>query len=128
VELTPDNVGDVSEVPDLLDQIDAEVASLTADGAYDGKAVYDAMAERHPSAMVIIPPRVTSVADETIAQRDRHLALIDERGRMGGQRRSGYNRRSLVETAMFATRPSLAGDFRPEPCPIRRSSAMCLIG
>jgi transposase len=101
VELTPDDVGDVSEVPDLLDQIDAEVASLTADGAYDGKAVYDAMAERHPSAMVIIPPRVTSVANETIAQRDRHLALIDERGRMGWQRRSGYNRRSLVETAMF---------------------------
>jgi hypothetical protein len=51
--------------------------------------------------MVIIPPRVTSVANETIAQRDRHLALIDERGRMGWQRRSGYNRRSLVETAMF---------------------------
>ena len=59
------------------------------------------MAERHPSAMVIIPPRATSVADETIAQRDRHLAMIDERGRMGWQRRSGYNQRSLVETAMF---------------------------
>ena len=74
VELTPDDVGDVSEVPDLLDQIDAEVASLTADGAYDGKAVYDAMAERHPSATVIIPPRVTSsVADETTStQRDQH--------------------------------------------------------
>src|SRR5580693_3469144 len=86
VELTSDDVGDVSEMPDLLDQIDADVASMTADGAYDGKAVYDAMAGRHPSAMVIIPPRVTSVANETIAQRDRHLALIDERGRMGWQR------------------------------------------
>ena len=31
VELTPDDVGDVSEVPDLLDQIDADVASLTAE-------------------------------------------------------------------------------------------------
>jgi hypothetical protein len=35
-ELTPDDVGDVSELPALLDQIDGEAASLTADGAYDG--------------------------------------------------------------------------------------------
>jgi hypothetical protein len=102
VELTPDDVGDVSEVPDLLDQIDAEVASVTGDGAYDGEAVYDAVAERHPSATVIIPPRATSVAGETTAtQRDQHLAMIDEHGRIGWQRRSGYNQRSLVETAMF---------------------------
>ena len=33
VELTLDDVGDVSAVPELLDQIEADVASLTADGA-----------------------------------------------------------------------------------------------
>jgi len=32
-ELTPDDVGDVSEVPELLDQVDAGIASMTADGA-----------------------------------------------------------------------------------------------
>ena len=47
-ELTSDDVGDVSEISALLDQIDAEVASMTADGAYDGEVVYDAVAERHP--------------------------------------------------------------------------------
>ena len=36
-ELTPDDVGHVSEIPALLDQIDSEIASLTADGAYDGE-------------------------------------------------------------------------------------------
>jgi hypothetical protein len=51
-ELTPDDVGDVSEILDLLDQIDVDVASLTADGACDGEAVYDAVAERHPKAAV----------------------------------------------------------------------------
>src|SRR2546421_12813589 len=40
VELTPDDVGDVSEFPELLDQIEADVASLTADGAYDGEAIH----------------------------------------------------------------------------------------
>jgi hypothetical protein len=46
-ELTPDDVGDVSAVPELLGQIDRRVASLTAHGAYDGEAVYKAVAERH---------------------------------------------------------------------------------
>jgi hypothetical protein len=55
VELTPDDVGDVSELSGLLDQIDAEVASLTADGAYDGEATYNTVVDRHPGAEVIIP-------------------------------------------------------------------------
>src|SRR5882757_701492 len=62
VELTPDDVGDVSEIPHLLNQIEADVASMTADGAYDGQVVYDAVAERHPNAAVIVPPRIESVA------------------------------------------------------------------
>src|SRR6202167_4140653 len=43
VELTPDDVGDVSEAPDLLDQIHGDIASMTADGAYDGEAGYGAV-------------------------------------------------------------------------------------
>jgi hypothetical protein len=101
-ELTPDDVGDVSEIPGLLDQIDAKVASLTADGAYDGAAVYDAVAERHPEAAVIIPPRATARPNETTTtQRDRHIAEISKHGRMGWQRSSGYNHRSLAETALY---------------------------
>jgi transposase len=102
-ELTSDDVGDVPEKLVLLDQIDAEVASLRVDGAYDGEAVYDAVAERHPEAAVIIPPRATAVPNETATptQRDRHIAEISKPGRMGWQRRSGYNRRSLAETAIY---------------------------
>jgi Transposase DDE domain len=101
-ELTPDDIGDVSEVPELLDQIDADIALVTADGAYDCEAVYDAVAEPHPQAAVIIPPRATAIRNETTTtQRDRHLQVIETRGRMNWQRSSGYNRRSLAETAMF---------------------------
>ena len=94
VELTPDDVGDVSELPGLLKQVDSDVASLTADGAYDGG--------RHPDAKIIIPPRATAVPNETTTtQRDQHIATIEKHGRMNWQRRSGYNRRSLVETAIY---------------------------
>lgn len=101
-ELTTEDVGDAPEVPNLLDQIEGAIASLTADGAYDGEPVYQAVAERQPNASVIIPPRSTAVPSTTATtQRDLHLEAIATHGRMGWQRTSGYNRRSLVETAMF---------------------------
>ena len=47
------------------------------------------------------PPRSSAVPSATAetapTKRDRHLQLIAERGRMGWQRASGYNRRALVE-------------------------------
>ncbi len=51
-ELTLDDGGDVSALPDLLDHIEGPVASVTGDGAYDGKMVYDAVAKRHPEGIV----------------------------------------------------------------------------
>jgi transposase len=102
VELTPDDVGDVSALPDLLDQIGDPVGSVTADGAYDGDAIYDEVLQRHPAARVIIPPRSTAIVSETgTTQRDDHLRSIEQHGRLGWHRRSGYGKRSLVETAMY---------------------------
>jgi Transposase DDE domain len=98
----PGDVGDVAEFPGLLDQINIGVASMTADGAYDSQDVYDAVAERHSKAAVIVPPRITAIAGETTAtQRDKHLTTIAEHGRMSRQRSSSYNRRSLVEATML---------------------------
>src|SRR5208337_2650378 len=99
--LTTNDVDDGSQVGTLLDQIDGPIASFTADGAYDQDGVYGEIAERHPDAAVIAPPRSSAVPSKTAetapTQRDRHLQLIAERGRMGWQKASGYNLRALVE-------------------------------
>src|SRR6202035_69137 len=109
VELTTDEVGDVTAVPDLLDQIDDSVASVTGDGAYDAAVVHDEIMRRHPEADVIIPPRSTAVMTESgTTRRDEHLRTIERHGRIGWQRRSGYSRRSLVETAMFRYKTIIA--------------------
>jgi len=80
------------------------LASFTADGAYDQDGVYAAVADRHPGAAVIVPPRATAVpsevADTAPTQRDGHLRCIAETGRMGWQTSSGYNRRAKVEAAI----------------------------
>ena len=104
VELTGNETDDGSQVGPLLDQVEGAVASFTGDGAYDREDVYGAVAERHPDAAVVVPPRrdaVPSTAAETDpTQRDRHLQLIAERGRMGWQKATGYHRRALAEAAV----------------------------
>ena len=103
-ELTTNDVDDGSQVGPLLDQIAGPVASFTGDGAYDQDGVSRSVAARHPDARIIVPPRSGAVPSKTAetapTQRDQHLQLIAERGRMGWQTASGYNRRALVEAAI----------------------------
>lgn len=124
VDLTPDDVGDVSEFPELLDQIEADIALLTADGAYDCEAVYNSVAERHSQTAVIIPPRATAIPSETTTTpRDRHLAAIAKHGRIGWQRSSGYNRRSLVETAVYRYKTIIGRRLHARTLPNQRTEA-----
>ena len=103
-ELTPHDVEDGSQVEPLLYQITGPLASFTGDGAYDQAGVYVTVGKLHPDADVIVPPRSTAALSENVeatpTQRDRHLQSIAEHGRMGWQKRSGYTRRALVETAI----------------------------
>src|SRR3954452_10288189 len=104
VELTGHETDDGSRVGPLLDQVDGPVASFTGDGAYDREDVYGAVAERHPEAAVVVPPRRDAVPSGTAeiapTQRDRHLRCIAEHGRMGWQKASGYNKRARAEAAV----------------------------
>jgi hypothetical protein len=103
-ELTSHDIADGAQVEPLLDQITASLASFIGDGAYDHAGIYGAVAQRHPDANVIIPPRSTAVLSEdvetTLTERDQHLRSIAEHGRMGWQKRSGYTRRALVEASI----------------------------
>ena len=85
----------------LLDQLGSPVGSFTADGAFDRDDVYTEVTTRHPDAEVIVPPRSGAVPSQTAGttptQRDRHIEVIAEHGRMAWQKASGYNWRALVE-------------------------------
>src|SRR4051794_27230677 len=102
--LTDRDEDDAAQVGPLLDPVAEPVASVTADGAFDQDRVYADVAERHPDAGVIVPPRSTAVPSATAetvpTQRDRHLRLIAEKGRMGWQKATGYNARARAEAAI----------------------------
>jgi hypothetical protein len=102
--LTGNDVGDPSQVTPLLDQIDATIASVTADGAYNGMPTYKVVAAHAEDLRVIIPPHVTAVlsrdAVHNPSQRDKHILLIAARGRLGWQKETDCGKCALVETAM----------------------------
>ena len=84
--LTSKEVDDAAELGRLFDQIEEPLATVIADGAYDQDRVHDAVAEHSAKAVVVVPPRSTAVhsasAETDPTQRDRHIQVIAEQGRM----------------------------------------------
>ena len=101
--LTDQDANDPSQVGPLLDQIDAPLVRVTADGVYDGGPTYRIIAAHGDGIAVVIPPRLTAVPSGEPGpptRRDRHLRITAEQGRLAWQVAMGYGRRALVETTM----------------------------
>src|ERR687886_896757 len=104
--LTGNEAGDAGQVPVLLEQVEGEIASVMADGAYDSEPVYHAIEARQPQPppRIVIPPRRSAVlsaqAETDPSQRDAHIRLIRGQGRSAWRKATGYGQRSLAETAI----------------------------
>jgi len=104
IEVTSNQVDDAAMLPELLDQIPADepVNSVGADGAYDTKACYAAIAQR--GAQALIPPRKNAKTwKETLAGaslRNQAIRACQRLGHAIWKKWSGYHRRSLIETKM----------------------------
>jgi hypothetical protein len=79
--------------------------------------VYQAVAELHPDAAVVVPPRATAaLSTSTVAaptRRDQHIQEIAVHGRMGWQKSSGYNVRAKVEAAIGGYKRVIGDALRP---------------
>jgi len=108
VEITGSHIGDAPILPDLLNQIAAEeeIASVTADGAYDTRKCHDAIADRGADA--VIPPRKNAKPWKAFTAgavaRNEALRASKYLGRAIWRNWSGYHRRSRVETKMHCVK------------------------
>jgi hypothetical protein len=108
VGVTSSDVGDAPMLPELLAQIpaDQDIASVTADGAYDTRKCHDAIADR--GAAAIIPPRKNAkpwkTATAGAVARNEALRASKYLGRALWRRWSGYHRRSRAETKMHCVK------------------------
>ena len=102
--LTSRACDDADLVPALLSQIDAPVAKLYGDGAYDQWKLYHGLAQAEIEP--VIPPRHGAAirkhgnAAGPRLPRDEAIRGIRRQGRQRWKRACGYHRRSLVETSM----------------------------
>lgn len=103
--VTTNDMGDAEVLPDLLGQVEGPIGQVSADGAYDTRAVYDALAAR--GAQAAIPPRQGAKiwqhgnSHKPPHARDENLRCIRRQGRQRWKEMSLYHRRSLAENAMF---------------------------
>ena len=117
-DLTARRTHDCTQVPALLEQIPDPVASLSADGAYDTKAVYEAAHERGDGRAVrmLIPPgrdaQLSPQSSDALQERDRNIRSIRELGRRQWHTHSGYNRRSMVENTIYRYKTIIGRSMR----------------
>ena len=127
--LTDNAADDAGQVPALLGQVEGEIASVTADGAYDGEPVYQAVVRHQsdPVPDIVIPPRASAVPGaqsvEAQSQRDHHIRLIAEKGCMAWQKATGYGRRSLAETAVGRYKAIIGSKLRARILPAQQGEA-----
>ncbi len=128
-ELTSSGKGDASQVGPLLGQIPGLLHSVTANGACDGEHTYRAVSERQPdpAMAVFIPPRSTAVPSvatgTTPSQRDGHIQMIGDKGRMAWQKATGYGRRSHAEPAMFPYKALIGSSLCARTMPAQKTKA-----
>ena len=112
--VTDGNADDAATVPQLLDQIDGEIALFVADAAYDTRPVYRALEER--GATVVVPPVKPAVSGQQkksdSTDRDKTIARVREIGRRQWMKDSGYHRQARVENVFFRYKTILGGRLR----------------
>jgi len=107
VEVTTPEWTDADVFEGLLEQIEGDIDQISADGAYDTGAVYEAARKRN--ARLIVPPRDNAVPWEEGHPRTEALAHIAEQGIKAWKKSTNYHQRSLAENAMYRLK-QLLGD------------------
>ena len=117
-ELTASRARDATRVPALLTQIQAPLASVAADSAYDKEAVYEAIEAHSPGrrTRVVIPLQRNATLNQNsntaMQERDRHIRAIERHGRREWYKLSGCTKRSMVENAVYRYKAIIGPEMR----------------
>jgi hypothetical protein len=122
--VTDKDLLDRHALPELLEQTEAQIERVCADGAYDFEQCYRAIKQRQ--AVALIPPRVDARirGRSPFEQRDENLRGIRRLGRKRWKRESSYHRRSLVETAFFRLKTIFSDKLRSQRSDTQAAEAM----
>ena len=117
--------------PGLLAQLGSPLLSFTADGAYDGRPVYEAVLAAGPAPCIVVPPsRTATVSGEArLAQRDAAVLAIQRDGRSRWKKDVGYHQQARAECAIGRYKQTFGRRIRARREDAQRSevSAACAV-
>ena len=124
--LTDGNINDAKAALELLDEVESDIASLTADAAYDTIAIYDVAATR--SATVVVPPIKTATRPRRRSAppsaRDRTIMRVKEVGRRQWKKEAGYHRQARVENTFFRYKTIIGSGLRARHSESQKAEAI----
>jgi IS5 family transposase len=123
--LTDGNADDAVTGLSLIDDVGGDIASFTADAAYDTIAVYDAATARGPK--VVVPPTKTAAVSRRRPRstaRDRTIKKVKKIGRRRWKNESGYHRQARVENAFFRYKTIIGDRLRARHSKAQETEAL----
>ena len=106
VTLTNNNVTDADGYLKMEKQEKANIKSFRGDGGYDRMKIYENLKQRGDPEVIIPPQRNAKIASHGNRKgekhkRDENLRQIRRSSRKSWKKKSGYHKRSIVESTMY---------------------------
>ena len=111
--LTDATVDDATTGVELIEAVTDDIASVTADAAYDTVAFYEAAGAR--GATVVVPPAKTARVSRRRPRsraRDRTIATVKRLGRRRWKQTSRYHQQARVENTFFRYKTIIGDGLR----------------
>ena len=109
--LTEATADDAATALDLLATISGTITCVTAAGAYDTTAIYEAAGNR--GARVVVPPSTAATSSRKAraraSPRNRTIERVQEIGRRAWKKEAGYHQQARAENAFFRYK-TIVGD------------------
>jgi hypothetical protein len=130
--LTDSGEDDASVGISMLEQIEGTIAQFTADGAYDTRPMYEALAASGAADIrIVIPPKKTATVDLRATgpwcQRNHAIERIDEVGRRQWRKESGAHRQARAESGMYRYKRIVGDRLRAQHCEAQKREALIAV-
>ena len=131
-QLTDSSVDDGSVGVAMIERIEARIGRFTADGAYDTRAIYEALAAAGGfNPTIVIPPRKTASPskppEEPLQQRDAAIERITGVGRRQWRKKAGAHQQARAENGMYRYKRIIGDRLRAKTFDAQRREAMIAV-
>ena len=125
-------VTDASVGISILEQIEGTIGRFTADGAYDSRPMYDALAAAGASGIrIVIPPKKTAIVDSrakgTWCQRNDAIERIGKVGRRQWRKESGAHQQAHAENGMYRYKRIIGDRLRAKGRDSQKTEALIAV-